>query len=155
MKKFFGAILLACVVVMVALAIPASAHPQTATKADIVAAITKMENDGVKADLAGDTSFYDKMFTADVTLGDSDGSVYSKAQFMKMMADTAHNKFTTETLSGLKVRVYGGAAVATYKDTYDAMINGQHRMRTVVSTDTFAKVGGEWKLVASQSTTAK
>jgi len=35
---------------------------QTGTKADVVATITNLENDGVKADLAGDTAFYQKLW---------------------------------------------------------------------------------------------
>ena len=38
---------------------------QTGTKADVVATITNLENDGVKADLAGDTAFYQKALAED------------------------------------------------------------------------------------------
>ena len=44
---------------------------QTGTKADVVATITNLENDGVKADLAGDTAFYQKALAEDWTRGDS------------------------------------------------------------------------------------
>jgi ketosteroid isomerase-like protein len=128
---------------------------QTGGKADVVAAITKLENDGVKADLANDAAFYQKLMAEDWTGGDSDGTWFTKAQVLKMMADTKNNKTNSEKLSELKVRVYGNAAVATYKDTYDALFNGEHRTRTVIATDTFVKMGGEWKEVASHSSTAK
>ena len=72
-----------------------------------------------------------------------------------MSDDTKNNKTNSEKISDLKVRVYGNAAVATYKDTYDAMIMGQHRATTVIGTDTFVKMGGEWKQVASHASTAK
>ncbi len=36
---------------------PGMTRAQTATQADVVATITNLENDGVKADLAGDTAF--------------------------------------------------------------------------------------------------
>jgi uncharacterized protein DUF4440 len=128
---------------------------QTGGNADAVAAITKLENDSVKADLAGDSAFYQKVLAEDWTGGDSDGMWFTKADAMKMMADTQHNNTKSETLSDLKVRVYGNAAVATYKDTYDGMTMGQHRARSVIATDTFAKMGGEWRLVASHSCVAK
>jgi len=92
---------------------------QTGTKADVVATITNLENDGVKADLAGDTAFYQKALAEDWTRGDSDGTFYSKAEVMKLMADAKDFKTNSEKLSELKVRVYGNTAVATYKDTYD------------------------------------
>ena len=56
---------------------------QTGTKADAVATITNLENDGVKADLAGDTAFYQKVLAEDWTRGDSDGTFYTKAEVMK------------------------------------------------------------------------
>jgi hypothetical protein len=45
--------------------------------------------------------------------------------------------------------------VATYKDSYDAMVLGEHRRRTVLSTDTFAKMDGVWKQFASHSSQMK
>jgi len=128
---------------------------QTGGNADAVAAVTKLENDGVKADLAGDKVFYQKVLAEDWTGGDSEGTFYSKADFMKMMADTQHNKTNSEKLSELRVRVYGNTAVATYKDTYDMIMMGQHRANTVIGTDTFVKMGGEWKQVASHASVAK
>src|SRR6266446_6185328 len=104
---------------------------QTGTKSDVVATITNLETDGVKADLAGDTAFY------------------TKAEVMKLMADAKDFKTNSEKLSEFKVRVYGNTAVATYKDTYDILFKGEHRAHTIIATDTFVKMGGEWKQVAS------
>jgi hypothetical protein len=47
------------------------------------------------------------------------------------------------------VREYGDTAVVTYKDTYDILFKGEHRTHTIIATDTFVKMGGEWKQVAS------
>jgi hypothetical protein len=120
-----------------------------------VASITKLENDSVKADLARDKSFYEKYLASDWTGGDSSGKWFTKADMLKMIDDTKNNKMNSEKLSELKVRSYGNAAVATYKDTYDAVVQGEHRMRTVISTDTFVKQGGEWKQVAGHSSQGK
>jgi hypothetical protein len=128
---------------------------QTGANADAVAAVTKLENDAIKADLAGDKAFYEKVLAEDWTGGDSEGTWFTKADVMKMMADPQHNKTNSEKLSDLKVRVYGNTAVATYKDTYDMMMTGQHRASTVIGTDTFVKMGGEWKQVASHASVAK
>jgi hypothetical protein len=122
---------------------------QTGTNADAVATITNFENDAVKADLAGDTAFYQKALAEDWTRGDSDGTFYTKAEVMKVMADANDFKTNSENLSELKVRVYANTAVATYKDTYDILFKGEHRAHTIIATDTFVKMGGEWKQVAS------
>jgi hypothetical protein len=41
---------------------------QTGAKADVVTAISNLENDGVKADLAGDPAFYQKVLLAGLGL---------------------------------------------------------------------------------------
>jgi len=74
---------------------------------------------------------------------------------MKLTADAKDFKTNSEKLSELKVRVYGNTAVATYKDTYDILFKGEHRAHTIIATDTFVKMGGEWKQVASHGSTAK
>jgi Domain of unknown function (DUF4440) len=128
---------------------------QTGTKADVVTVISNFENDAVKADLAGDSDFYEKALAEDWTRGDSDGTYYTKAELLKLMADTNNIKTNSEKLSELKVRVYGNAAVATYRDTYDILIKGEHRAHTIIATDTFVKMGSEWKQVASHGSEAK
>jgi len=125
------------------------------SSSDTVAAITKLENDSVKADLAADTSWAEKFLADDWMACDSEGKWYTKAESLKEMADTKNNNFKSEKLTDLKVRVYGNTAVATYKDTYDAMVQGQHRARSVASTDVWVKMGPDWKLVSSQGTTTK
>jgi len=128
---------------------------QTMAQTDIVTTISNLENDGVKADLAGDTAFYQKALAEDWTRGDSDGTYYTKAELLKLMADTKNIKTNSEKLSELKVRVYGNTAVATYKDTYDILIMGEHRAHTIIATDTFVKMGSAWKQVASHGSEAK
>jgi Domain of unknown function (DUF4440) len=134
---------------------PSVTGAQTAAEANVVTAISNLENDAVKADLAGDPAFYRNVLAEDWTRGDSDGTYYTKAQLLRLMADTNSSKTNSEKLSDLKVRVYGNTAVATYRDTYDILIMGEHRAHTIIATDTFVKIGGEWKPVASHGAEAK
>jgi hypothetical protein len=128
---------------------------QTMTQTDIVTAISNLENDAVKADLAGDADFYQKVLAEDWTRGDSDGTYFTKAVLLNLMADTKSIKTNSEQISELKVRVYGDTAVATYKDTYDLVIKGEHRAHSIIVTDTFVKMGSEWKQVASHGSESK
>jgi len=128
---------------------------QTMTQTDIVTAISNLENDAVKADLAGDADFYQKVLAEDWTRGDSDGTYYTKAGLLKLMADTKDIKTNSEKLSELKVRVYGSTAVAIYRDTYNIQIKGEHRAHTIIATDTFVRMGSQWKQVASHGSEAK
>lgn len=151
MKKMMLA-LFALVVMLAAVTSIAKMKKQSDSAA--VAAVTQMENDSVKADLAGDTSFMEKNYADDFTMGFSGGRWETKQSLLADAKDPANNKMTSEQISDLKVRVYGHTAIATYKDSYDAMIRGEHRVKTVISTDTFARQHGVWKEVASHSSVA-
>ena len=143
----------AALAVLIALVPGLAIHAQTSGGA--VAAITKLENDGVKADLAGDSAWPEKYIAEDWIGCDSGGIWYNKDDMRKMIADAKNNKYNSEKISDLKVRVYGNTAIATYKDSYDAMVRGEHRTRTILDTDVWVKTGGDWKEVTSHATTAK
>jgi hypothetical protein len=134
---------------------PSVTRAETAAEADVMTAISDLENAAVKADLAGDPAFYEKVLAEDWTRGDSDGTYYTRAQLLRLMADSKKIKTNSEKLSDLKVRVYGNTAVATYRDTYDILIMGEHRAHTIIATDTFVKIGGDWKQVASHGAETK
>jgi ketosteroid isomerase-like protein len=138
---------------VVAVVVPSISFSQSADD-EVVAAITKLENDAVKADLANDSSFYEKNLTDDWTGGSSRGTWDAKQSLLADMKDTKNNKTNSESISDLKVRVNGDVAVATYKSTYDSIIHGQHFARTVISTDVFQRQDGVWKQIASHSSVA-
>lgn len=138
-----------------AIVLLAATRTQSWAEADVVTTISNLENDAVKADLAGDPSYYQKVLAEDWTRGDSDGTFYTKAQILKLIGDKKNFKTNSEEISELKVRVYGNTAVATYKDTYDILIMGERRAHTIIATDTFAKIGDDWKQVASHGAETK
>ncbi len=121
--------------------------------ADPVATITQMVNDNVKADLTGDSSFVSKNYANNFTGGTSWGNWETKQSILADLND-GKTKTNSEQISELNVRVYGFAAVATYKSTYDMTYKGEHRARTILSTDTFVMQDGSWRLVASHSSEA-
>ena len=130
------------------------APAQTATNADVTA-ISNIEREAVKADLAGDSGFYQRVLAEDWTRGDSDGTYFTKATLLNLMADSNGIKTSSEEISEVKVRVHGDTAVATYKDTYDLLIKGQRRAHSIIVTDTFIRMEGEWKQVASHGSETK
>lgn len=152
MKKFMLTVIASVVLLA---AVNASAGMKKESNESSAAAITQMENDAVKADLAGDTSFVQKNYADDWTGGFSGGIWTTKESVLTDAKDSANNKMSSEQISDLKVRVYGDTAVATYTDTYDGMVRGEHRTKTVLTTDTFARQNGQWKEVASHSSVAK
>jgi hypothetical protein len=143
----------ASIILLAGLSSMAAAKKQPTTDA-AVAAITQLENDGVKADLAGDSSFVHKNYADNWTGGFSGGIWTTKESILADMKDTGNNKWNSQQISDLKVRVYDSTAIATYTDSYDAMVRGEHRVKTVLSTDTFVLQNGAWKEVASHSSVA-
>jgi len=148
--------LFASILMLVVLNSAAAAKDQPVTNDAAVAAITQFENDAVKADLAGDASFFQKNYADNWTGGFSGGTWTTKASMLADMKDPANNKMNSEEISDLKVRIYdNNTAIATYTDTYDGMVRGEHRVKTVLSTDTFVRLDGVWKEVAGHSSVAK
>jgi Domain of unknown function (DUF4440) len=146
----------ASIVLLTALNSISAAQKQPTSSRNAVADITQFENDAVKADLAGDSSFFEKNYADNWTGGFSGGTWNTKETMLADMKDSANNKMNNEEISDLKVRVYDNhTAIATYTDTYDAMIRGEHRAKTVLSTDTFVLQDGMWKEVAGHSSVAK
>jgi hypothetical protein len=135
---------------------PLAAAKQQPTNDEAIAAITQFENDAVKANLAGDASFVEKNYADDWTGGFSGGIWTTKKSVLADAKDTTNNKMNSEQISDLKVRIYDrNTAIATYTDTYDGMVRGEHRVKTVLSTDTFVRQNGVWKEVAGHSSVVK
>ena len=127
---------------------------QKGNDSDAVAAITKFENDAIKAALGNDSSFYEKFLASDYTGGTSRGTWDTKPSTLADMKDTKNNKTNTQTLSDLKVRIHGDLAIATYSTTYDAVIKGQHYARTVLCTDVLQQQNGGWMMMANHCSQA-
>jgi hypothetical protein len=130
-------------------------YSQQPSDSDAVAAITKLENEGIKADLAHDTSFTKKNLADDYVAGTSFGDWETKASMLKDADDPANNKTNSASLSDMKVSVHGNTAIARYVDTYDDIHHGQHRSRKVICTDTWVNDGVAWKEVANHCSQAK
>ena len=147
--------LLASIVICAVLS-PIAVAKKQSTSDEAIAAITKFENDAVKADLAGDSTFFEKNYADNWTGGFSGGTWTTKDSMLADAKDIANNKMNSEQISDLKVRIYDdNTAIATYTDTYDGMVRGEHRVKTVLSTDTFVRQNGVWKEVAGHSSVAK
>jgi ketosteroid isomerase-like protein len=151
--KSFVACALALTVTAVAPAF-VSSEGQAVSGSDAVAAVTKFENDAIKAVLANDSAFYERALASDFTGGTSRGTWDTKSSLLADMKDTKNNKTNSQNLTDLKVRVHGDLAVATYTTTYDALIRGEHYARTVVCTDALQQQNGEWKLMANHCSQA-
>ena len=86
-----------------------------------------------------------------LTYIDFDGSIMNKAEYLRDVTKTAYQADHLYD-EGLKVVIYGNAAVVSgiYRET--GISKGKPYTRRARFTDTWIKQNGQWKCVASQST---
>jgi hypothetical protein len=65
------------------------------------------------------------------------------------MREAPNNKFTKSDVSDMQTEVVGNVGVAGFKESYDAMIEGQHRARTIICSMTAVKEASGWKGVSN------
>jgi len=125
--------------------------PAVAQNDDAAANITKMIQDGVKADLAGDNSQIKNNFVDDYIVGSSLGNWMTKNEMM----DTSKNTRTSESINDIKVNVYGDTAIARFRQTYAGLVQGTNQSRTIICTQTWQKQGNAWKGLATHCSKAQ
>ena len=126
--------------------------PAPAVKvADASAELMKMEHDMLAALLKKDAATFGKHFSDDVVLTTPNGAVQTKAQ---LLDDVKSGALVLEasTISDMKVKVHGDAAVVTYITTDKGKYKGQDISGRFRWTDVFVRQGGAWQLVAAQGT---
>lgn len=138
-------------IVVIAALVLASAAAVARPPDDVAQALMKLENDWAKAGLAGDSAALAKMLSSDYVYTSSDAEMATRADLLNGMK-AGKTKYETFTVSDMKVRVYGDAAVVTGKGTTKGMENGKPLDETVRFTDTWVKRDGGWVCVATQTT---
>jgi Domain of unknown function (DUF4440) len=96
-------------------------------------------------------TFYQKGLAEDWSNGMTNGEFQTKAELISDFTDKSRYVTLSEALPDVKVRVYRNTAIATYTETYEALLSGNRRSRTMITTDTFVKLGSDWKHVAAHS----
>jgi ketosteroid isomerase-like protein len=114
-------------------------------------ALIGIQREWAEARVKGDSSYTRRLEAEDCTIVWPDGSVVNKQQDLQSM--TGDIVFSEFKIHNLHVRLYGDTGIVVgegiikaHKGTQD-LLDGNF-----VWTDTFAKQGGQWKVVASQLT---
>ena len=136
MKKFAVSICAVCL-----LAAGVVAQHQGGDKASF----EKFVKENIKASTDNDAKWMQANLADDYVEGTSFGTWLSKAQLIKDAGDPANNKFSQDSVSDMQTQIAGNVGIARFKETYDAVIEGQHRARTIICTTTAQKQGGIWK----------
>jgi len=102
-----------CVLCIVAISFCASDLWSQSVTEDVVGNITRFEQDSVKADLANDTSFYEKYLADDYTVGSTTGVFETKKEILAEMRDPNNNQVHDAAIHDIRVRSYGNTGVVS------------------------------------------
>ena len=126
------------------------AQPQEAApskNAKVEQQLIKLEDESCDASVKVDIAYFDRVIADDLTLTDEKGTVTTKAQWIGDLK-SGDLKFISMANDDYKVRVYGKAAVVTYRET----VKGQYKDKDISGqcreTDTWVKLAGRWQIVA-------
>jgi len=113
--------------------------------------LIRIQREWAEARVKGDSSYARRVEANDCTIVWPDGSIVNKQQDLQTM--TGDIVFTEFKIDDLRVRLYGDTGIVVGQGTIRARKGTQDLLDgKFVWTDTFAKQGGQWKVVASQIT---
>jgi hypothetical protein len=116
---------------------------------DAASKVQQLEQEMHQAQMNSDASWYEQHLADGYVEGYSWGDWADRAGAIKQMQDKSI-KFAKGDVSDMKVATFGpNVAIAHYKFTYDATMNGTHRARTVICSDTWVSESGAWKIASN------
>jgi hypothetical protein len=140
-------VLLGLPVLLVALQSPLAAQTASDEKE-----ILRLEDNWCVALKTQDATLLNEILAEDYVEVTSSGSIESRSAAVAALKDP-RGSTTSCGNSGIKVRIYGNAAVATGVMDQAGSSNGvPYTGKRIIFTDTYVRQGGRWKCVASQST---
>ena len=129
------------------------AQPKPTLAAD-EAALRAIEEKWDAANVKGDAAALESIYADSFISTNTDGKVRTKAETLARMK-SGEVKYTSAKIQEMKVNVFGDAAVVLglWKGKFTE--KGKPVESTERFTDTFIRQNGQWRCVASQSTTVK
>ena len=112
---------------------------------DSKASFDKFVQEANKAQTDNDAKWLEANLSSAYVEGTSFGTWIPKSQLIKDANDPGNNKFTKSDISDVQTEVVGSVGLARFKESYDAVIEGQHRARTVICSMTAVKEASGWK----------
>ena len=111
----------------------------------------KIQHEWAEARIKGDSSYTGRLEAEDCTIVSPDGRIVNKRGDLESM--TGDIVFSEFQIDDLRVRLYGDTGIVVGQGTIRARKGKQDLLDgKFVWTDTFAKQGDQWKVVASQIT---
>jgi ketosteroid isomerase-like protein len=129
--------------------VPAQDDSESAVQTRIIA-LEKAWNQAYKA---GDTRALNSILDNEIVLINDDGSVQSKAEFLRSVKATGNNSQEQQVApESMSVHVFGNTAIATGVFRAKGVENGKSYVRRERFVDTWIFLNGKWVCVATNAT---
>ena len=150
MKKSMSVVVL---VLVCSLALSIMVYAQAG--GDVAQQIKQLQQDSRNAQMKNDVSWAQQHLADGFMAGNSWGDWETKDDFMKDLQNKT-NKWKSGNISDLQVATFGpNVAVSHYTFTYEADLQGKHRARTVLCSDTWVNDSGTWKTASTHCSLVK
>ena len=137
--------------VFVIVLIPVSAFAQPAPSQDSWEEITKLLHDKdqalMNAVTAGDPKVWDAALAPDAIYLDEAGEINSRADLLKQIQPLPQGVSGSIKVSDFKVTLHGDTATVFHADNEEENYHGQQLHARYLTTETWQKTNGEWKLL--------
>jgi ketosteroid isomerase-like protein len=110
--------------------------------------LIKLEYEANDAWVKRDVEAYARLLADDYLATGSNGDMMTKAQDLALL-ESDDNTTTSMIADEFRVRIYGDAAVVTFRSTYKSQFKGKESTGQERFTDTWIKRGGRWQCVAT------
>src|SRR5713226_4852787 len=137
-------------ILLVAICLPIAAQRENVA-GDESTRVLSLENAWNQAEVKHDARALSLLLAETFEYTDSDGSFMNKSHWLAHVKNEV-DQYEQLGNSGMKVHVYGNAAVVTGEYREKMRVRGKRVMRSGRFTDTWIQQNGEWKCVASQET---
>ena len=122
---------------------------------DVADQIKKLQQESRDAQMKDDASWAQQHLADGFVAGNSWGDWETKEAFIKDLQNKT-NKWKSGNITDVKVATFGSnAAVSHYTFTYDAELQGKHRARNVICSDTWVNDSGTWKTASTHCSLVK
>jgi len=146
MKRIFSIVVVALSATAIASGQQQSAGRDPKTVVEQV--IRKLDNERIQAQIHADAAALERIYAEDFIGVGPSGTVRTKPQVISDFT-SGDLKFKSITTDGVRVRVYGDAAVETGCSTMDGQDKGKSVPHDTRFTRVWVKQQGRWRLVAN------
>lgn len=141
--------LMLCAIVLL---LGAGVVAQSKPAGDVAAAVQAMEDKWTEAARKNDVAAIDGLLAANVAVTNATGEMRTKAVFL---SELRARKYESVRVADTKVTVFGDTAIATGFWGAKGTSNGKPFEENERYTDTWVKINGQWKCVATHSSPTK